>query len=300
MIKNKQIIKLFVSFITVLTTGCTHEITGILNPKGIVTFEERILLFDSLAMMLIVVLPVIIMSFAFVYQYRAANKNSTYKPLWCHSPLLETIWWGIPCVIIIVMGVMSWKATHKLDPYRPIDGHEIAYNVQVVALPWKWLFIYPEQGVASVNELVLPKNKQVAFKLTSDNVPMSGFFVPQLGSQIYTMAGMQTQLHLLATQTGTFRGINAQYNGVGFADMHFPVRVVEEADFLQWIQASQSLPDWLDLSRYEILRQPSIANKVEYFSHVVPRLFDNIIHSYMKPANDISRIELHLTDLKEQ
>lgn len=272
----------FISFLAVIVlTGCNQEITGILNPKGVITYEERILLFDSLALMMIVVIPVIIMSFAFVFRYRASHKGGGYKPNWSHSVLLESFWWGIPCIIIVIMGIMSWKATHKLDPYRPIDGHTIAYNIQVVALPWKWLFIYPEQNIASVNELVLPKGKQVAFKLTSDNVPMSAFFVPQLGSQIYTMAGMQTQLHLLATATGTFRGINSQYNGAGFSDMHFPVHVLEEAAFLKWVARTQAASTSLDTPTYQKLRQPSIGDASIQYAPVLPKLFKSIIHSYM-------------------
>lgn len=289
----KKILKAAGVFLTLFLVGCGKDATGILNPKGVIAYEEKILLFDSIALMLIVVLPVIIMSFAFVYRYRESHKTAEYKPNWSHSVFLEGLWWGIPCVIIVAMGIMSWKATHKLDPYRKIDGHDVAMHVQVVALPWKWLFIYPEQNVASVNELVLPEGKQTEFSLTTDNVPMSAFFIPQLGSQIYTMAGMRTKLHLLPTAEGTFRGLNAQYNGDGFSDMHFPVRVVNEKDLNAWFKKVKASGRTLDAEQFAKLRQNSINSPAEYFSGVKPKLFQEIIMSYMQPPASAKPITNH-------
>ncbi|MBB71864.1 MAG: ubiquinol oxidase subunit II [Legionellales bacterium] len=261
--------------------GCHSDMTGVLNPKGIITYQERQLLFDAVALMLIVVIPVIIMSFAFIYRYHQSHSGRDYRPNWSHNVLLESIWWGVPCVIIVILGIMTWHMSHKLDPYRPIDGVEgEPLKVQVVALPWKWLFVYPEQDIATVNYLELPKGRQVAFELTSDNVPMSAFFVPQIGSQIYTMARMKTQLHLVATETGTFKGLNSQYNGDGFSDMHFPVKVVEPAELDEWFQKVKSESKPLSEDKYNLLRQPSIAAPAQYFSGVTPNLFKRVIKSY--------------------
>lgn len=267
-----------------LLAGCEQKITGILNPKGIVTYEERILLFDALALMLIVVLPVIIMSFAFVHRYRASHKTAEYKPNWNHSVFLEAIWWGVPCLIIVILGVLSWKYTHKLDPYNPINGRKVDMQIQVISLPWKWLFIYPEQNIATVNYLRLPKDKQVEFLLTNDNVPMSAFFIPQLGSQIYTMAGMRTKLHLIGNYVGTFRGLNSQYNGDGFSEMHFPVDVVSDDEMNAWYAKVKSSPEALTKDRYAVVRQPTIAEPAHYYSSVEPDLFRTVINSYLKPT----------------
>lgn len=269
-----------------LLAGC-DSLGGILNPKGVITFVERKLFFDTTALMLIVVLPVIIMSIDFVYHYRKENhdhkltgRDVEYEPNWCHSTFLESLWWGIPCIIILVIGIITWKATHKLDPYREIHYPGKITQVQVVALPWKWLFIYPEYNIATVNHLVIPHNEQVAFSLTTDNVPMSAFFVPQLGSQIYTMAGMQTKLHLIATEKGTIQGLNTQYNGEGFADMNFDVDVKEPSEFHAWARSTKRQKNYLDAKSYQLLRQPSIGAKPQYFASVRKDLFKSVMHSY--------------------
>jgi cytochrome o ubiquinol oxidase subunit II len=261
-------------------TGCQQKLTGVLAPKGLITYEERKLLFDAVALMLIVVIPVIIMSFAFVFRYRETHKTSEYKPNWAHSVFLEAIWWGVPCVIIVILGIMTWKTTHQLDPYRKIDVPGKPMLIQGIALPWKWLFIYPEQNIATVNYLELPKDRQIEFWLTTDNTPMSSFFIPQLGSQIYNMAGMRTRLHLLANHTGVLQGLNTQYNGKGFSDMHFKVDVVEPAQMEKWIQHVKQSKTPLTLANYNKIRQPSEKAPIQYFSKVAPNLFNQVIQSY--------------------
>lgn len=265
---------------SVLLTGCDNSVTGILNPKGMIAYKERQLLFDSIAIMLVVVIPVIIMSFEFVYRYRVSQRTSEYKPNWAHSNFLEAIWWAIPCAIIVFLGIMAWRSTHTLDPYRKIDVPGKPMLIQVVALPWKWLFIYPKQNIATVNFLELPKDKQVEFWITSDNVPMSSFFIPQLGSQIYSMAGMRTRLHLLGTETGTFEGLNSQYNGQGFSDMHFKVKIVEPKDMRRWVREVKQSSNSLTTSQMEALALPTVAEPVKYYSSVKRNLFDNILKSY--------------------
>lgn len=271
------------SLILILSlAGCKGLDMGILNPKGIITHRELKLFFDTLALMLIVVLPVIIMSFAFVYHYQVSHRVRDYKPNWSHSYFLETIWWSIPCVIILVLAVLTWKKSHELDPYARIAGiNEEPMLVQVIALPWKWLFIYPEQNIATVNYLQIPVGRQVEYWITADNVPMSAFFIPQLGSQIYAMAGMRTRLHLLAEETGTYKGLNTQYNGAGFSDMHFPVHVVSAEAMQPWVDNIKKTAHPLNDDSYRELLNPSIADKPQFFSSVEPDFFDDVVMTYM-------------------
>ncbi|MGQ3891672.1 ubiquinol oxidase subunit II [Legionella sp. CNM-4043-24] len=263
-------------------SGCKENFIGMLNPKGVIAYEQRKLFFDTLALMLIVVLPVIVMSITFVYHYQVSHRTRDYKPNWSHNYYLEILWWGIPCVIILVLGIMTWKKTHELDPYQPIAGqNQKPLLVQAIALPWKWLFIYPEQNIATVNYLKIPLGQQVEYWITADNVPMSAFFVPQLGSQIYAMAGMRTRLHLLANEPGTYDGLNTQYNGNGFSDMHFEVQVVEPQELQQWFAQAKKSADALTDQAYNQLLIPSIADKPRLFSGIQTDLFDKVIMTYM-------------------
>lgn len=262
--------------------GCSGNSIGILNPKGIIAAEERKLLFDTLALMLIVVLPVIVMSIVFVMHYRAANRISDYKPNWSHSYFLESLWWGIPCVIITILAVLTYVKTHQLDPFNKIPGQrQPTLQIQAIALPWKWLFIYPEQHIGTMNLLVLPVNRQIEFSMTVDNTPMSALFIPQLGSQIYAMAGMRSKLYLQAQEIGTYDGMNTQFSGAGFSDMHFPVRVVSQDIFDQWVKKTKQLHQPLDQSAYSLLLNPSIGDKPQLFSSVTNGLFEQVIEIYM-------------------
>ena len=265
-----------------LLAACQGHNIGMLNPKGIVAYEQRKLFFDTLALMLIVVLPVIVMSFTFVYHYQASHHVKDYKPNWSHSYFLETLWWGIPCVIIVILAVITWKKTHELDPYNRIPGHaEAPMVIQVIALPWKWLFIYPQQNIATVNYLVIPVGQQIEYWITADNVPMSAFFIPQLGSQIYAMAGMRTRLHLLANQTGTFDGMNTQYNGDGFSDMHYVVTAIPPDKMNVRLSQVQQSANALTQTNYLQLLNPSIGNPPKFFAGIEPGLFENVIATYM-------------------
>jgi cytochrome o ubiquinol oxidase subunit II len=266
--------------------GCQNHFVGVLNPKGLIAHTQRTLFFNTLALMLIVVLPVIVMSFTFVYHYQVSHRIKTYRPNWSHSLFLEALWWGIPIIIIIVLAVLTWKRTYQLDPYRRIVATE-PLQIQAIALPWKWLFIYPKQNIAAINYLVIPVNKQVEFWFTTDNVPMSAFFIPQLGSQIYTMAGMRTRLHILATQTGNYEGLNTQYNGEGFSDMHFPVYVMEADQLQQWFQQIKKSTQHLTDAEYQHLLNPSIANPPQFYSGVVTDLFQTVIATYMNSVGTI-------------
>ncbi len=263
-------------------SGCSLLSTGVLNPKGVIAAQEKELLFDSIALMLIVVIPVIIMSFAFAFRYRA-SRNATYKPDWSHSYLIEAVCWGVPLVIIVILGIWTWEKSHSLDPYKEIDVPGKPLLIEAVALPWKWLFIYPEQNIATVNYVEMPRNRQVQFYLTNDNVPMSAFFIPQLGSQIYTMAGMRTRLHLLANEDGEYEGLNSQFNGDGFSEMRFKADVVDNAEFNKWVGHVKQVNAQLEIPEYLQLQKPAVAVPVQYFSAVKPNLFERIMDQYMMP-----------------
>ncbi|MCP1476049.1 cytochrome o ubiquinol oxidase subunit 2 [Pseudomonas sp. EB276 TE3739] len=261
---------------SVVLAGCNLVV---FNPKGDVARDERDLIILATGLMLLVVIPVIVMTFLFAYRYRATNKKARYSPRWASSHKIEAVVWGVPFLIICVLGWVTWETTHALDPYRPLDSDVPPLNVQVVATDWKWLFIYPDLGIASVNELAIPVNTPVSFTVTSD-AAMTSFFIPALGGQIYAMAGMQTKLHLIANEIGQYRGIAANYNGHGFSDMHFSTLALNGADYEAWVNKVKSAPRQLDQSSYAELAKPSVAHKITYYSAVQERLFLDIVDKY--------------------
>jgi len=192
-----------------LGSGCDARHAVLLDPKGPIALAQRDLLFDAFCVMLIVVIPVFVMAFLFARRYRASNTKAAYTPNWSYSGRIDAVVWLIPAVIVVALGTLLWRTTHKLDPYRPIDTAVAPLEVQVVAQEWKWLFIYPEQGIAVVNQLAFPSGRPLSLRITSDTA-MSSFYIPALGGQIYAMAGMETRLHLLADAPGTFTGRNTQ------------------------------------------------------------------------------------------
>ena len=212
---------------TLLLSGCD---SALLNPKGQIAMEQRSLILTAFGLMLIVVIPAILMAVVFAWKYRASNTNAKYSPNWSHSNKVEAVVWTVPILIILFLGVLTRKSTHALEPGKPIASDVKPVEIEVVALDWKWLFIYPEQGIATVNEIAFPKGTPVNFRITSNSV-MNSFFIPTLGSQIYAMAGMQTKLHLIANEPGTFKGISSNFSGRGFSGMKFraiatPIRQV--------------------------------------------------------------------------
>ncbi|WP_141064132.1 ubiquinol oxidase subunit II [Pseudomonas lactucae] len=259
-----------------LLTGCNLVV---FNPKGQIATDERDLIILATGLMLLVVVPVIVLTFVFAYRYRATNKTARYSPRWASSHTIEAVVWGVPLLIIIALGWVTWVTTHALDPYRPLDSDTPPINVQVVATDWKWLFIYPDLGIASVNELALPVHTPVSFTITSD-AAMTSFFIPALGGQIYAMAGMQTKLHLIADETGVFRGIAANYNGPGFSDMHFATLSLRPADFQAWVNKVKGAARPLDQNSYAQLAKPSTRHPVTYYSAVQERLFLDIVDKY--------------------
>jgi cytochrome o ubiquinol oxidase subunit 2 len=258
--------------------GCSNM--ELLNPKGDIGVQEKVLILWALGLMLLVVIPVIVLTLVFAWRYRASNTRATYAPKWAHSTSIEVVVWSIPCVIVAFLAVLIWRTTHSLDPYRPLESDVAPVRVEVVALNWKWLFIYPDYGVATVNRLAIPVNTPIDFKLTSESM-MNSFFIPQLGSQIYAMAGMQTQLHLIADSPGTYAGRSSAFSGPGFSDMHFDTVATSREAFDAWIREARNSPAVLDKSTYRRLEQPSTKTPVTIYASVAPGLFDSIVNRYM-------------------
>ena len=244
-----------------------------LDPKGPIGEAERFVIIAAIGLMLIVIIPVFIMAFWFARKFRASNTEATYMPKWSHSPQIEFFMWAVPFAIVTVLAILAWTSTHSLDPYKPIHSAEKPINIEAVSLDWKWLFIYPDQNIAAVNQITFPVNVPVSFKLTSDSV-MTSFFIPQLGSQMYAMAGMQTRLSLLANQPGAYAGHNQQISGRGYADMHFKANAVSREEFESWVKEIRQSQEKLDQDRYEQLAKPSVGyHPVTHFSSVKPDLF---------------------------
>jgi cytochrome o ubiquinol oxidase subunit 2 len=257
--------------------GCSQAL--LLDPKGPIGDTERFVIIASFVLMLIVVIPVVVMTLLFPWKYRASNVNATYTPKWSHSVKIEWVIWLVPAVIVTLLGTLVWITTHRLDPYKPIDAGVKPINIQAVSMDWKWLFIYPDQNIATLNQLVFPAKVPLSFRLTSDTV-MASFFIPQLGSQIYTMAGMQTQLHLLADEPGVYTGQNQQYSGRGYAEMNFKAIATTPQEYEAWLQKVRNSPDRLDMARYAQLEKPGVDSSVMHFSSVKPGLFDHILRKF--------------------
>ena len=259
--------------------GCSQIV--LLDPKGPIGQGERFVILAAIALMLIVVVPVFVMSFLFSRRYRASNTAATYAPKWSYSAKIDLVIWLVPFGIVTVLGILAWRGTHHLNPYKPIDPGITPIRIEAVSLDWKWLFIYPDHRIATVNQLVFPANVPLSFRLTSGTV-MTSFFIPQLGSQIYAMAGMQTRLHLLADEPGTYVGQNQQFSGRGFADMNFKAIAVPREQFDAWVQKIKQSPEKLDLARYEEIEKPSTDYPVVFFSWVKADLFEHIIRQFNK------------------
>lgn len=266
---------------SLLLTACD---TGILDPKGEVGVQTKELLIVTTILMLIVVIPVIVMTVWFTYRYRAdrPDADKDFDPQWSHNTWIEIVMWTIPIIIIVILAVITWKSTHALDPYKPLEttSENPPLVIQVVAQNWKWLFIYPEQDIAVVNELYMPVDRPVSFKITSDSV-MNSFFIPRLGGQIYAMSSMVTQLHLVANEPGIYNGLSSNYSGPGFSDMKFLVHAVDNQGFDNWVAKVKAEDNKvLDTAVYEELAKPSENHAIEYFKSTQPNMFDYIVNQY--------------------
>jgi cytochrome o ubiquinol oxidase subunit II len=250
---------------------------GVLDPQGPIGAAERLILINATVVMLAVIVPVIVLALGFAWWFRAGNAKARYLPDWEYSGPVELVVWSIPALVVIFLGGMAWISTHDLDPRKPLASDKKPIEIQVVALDWKWLFIYPEHGVASVNRLPVPAGTPLHFTITSAGV-MNSFFVPQLGSQIYAMGGMATRLVLQADNPGTYKGLSAQYSGGGFSDMRFEVVALEPAAFDDWVGRTRAGGGTLDAVEYTRLVRPSSAVAPATFGAVVPKLFETAIH----------------------
>jgi cytochrome o ubiquinol oxidase subunit 2 len=248
----------------------------VLNPQGPVGVSEKLIILDSLAIMLAIVVPLIFATFAFAWWFRASNKRATYRPTWTFSGQLELIIWAIPMLVITFLGGIAWFGSHALDPYKTLQSTAKPVEIEVVSLDWKWLFIYPDDRIATVNQLVIPTGTPVHFRLTSSGV-MNSFFVPQLGSQIYTMAAMTSQVSLQADKAGTYLGLSAQFSGEGFADMRFDLRAVPADAYARWIADTKSVGPILDTAAYATLAKPSKDVQPSTYKAVDQGLFDAIV-----------------------
>ncbi|MGH7157525.1 MAG: ubiquinol oxidase subunit II [Candidatus Saccharimonadales bacterium] len=253
---------------------------AVLNSAGTIAEQERNLILLASLLSLIIVVPVFGLTFYIAWKYRASNKKAKYEPNWDRDKRIEALWWGVPLALIAVLSVITWVTSHRLDPFKPLASSEQPLQVQVVALEWKWLFIYPEQNIATVNFVQFPEDRPVTFIITSD-APMNSFWIPQLGGQIYAMSGMSTRLHLQADQPGEYHGSSANISGRGFAGMTFTAKSSTQNDFDAWVRSVQNSDGQLDKVVYGQLAAPSENNPVAYYAPVQTGLYDEVVDKFM-------------------
>lgn len=273
-------------------SACTGAGSGFMQPAGPVSSTERSMFFEIATITLIVVIPVFLIAPYLLWRFRRSRGDPDYAPDWESSAPLEWLIWGIPVLIVIALAFFVWIRTDQLDPYRPIPGTGRPVKIQVVALDWKWLFIYPGEGVASVNEMAIPSGRPVELKLTSATV-MQSFHVPRLAGQIYVMAGMTTSLGLRAEQNGTFRGRNTQYNGEGFARQRFTVKALPASAFEHWIDQARKHGRALDKSAFLQLAKPSTPASPSFYGRVEPNMFRRILALSTRPNHPLGAIPRH-------
>lgn len=271
-----------------LLVGCD---TVVMNPSGDIAAQQSHLIVVSTLLMLLIIVPVIALTIWFAWRYRKSNTSAKYDPDWDHSTRLELVIWGAPLLIIIALGLLTWISTHTLDPYRklsrldanrPLPATSKTLTVEVVALDWKWLFIYPEQGIATVNELAAPVDAPIRFKITASTV-MNSFFIPALAGQIYAMPGMETPLHAVINRPGTFEGFSANYSGAGFSGMRFKFHGLSTEDFERWITKTKAAGGELNRTSYSLLEKPSEREPVRYYGKVDASLYHAILNRCLEP-----------------
>jgi cytochrome o ubiquinol oxidase subunit 2 len=264
-------------------SGCNMVV---LNPSGYIAAQQRDIIIISTILMLLIIVPVMILTALFAWKYRQGNRNAEYRPDWHHSTRLEVVIWSAPLAIIIALGAITWVSTHTLDPYRPlerIDANQAVtaqhkpLTVEVVSMNWKWLFLYPEQGIATVNEVAAPVNTPIDFKITSSDL-MNSFYIPALAGQIYSMAGMETKLHAVINKPGVYDGFSANYSGAGFSNMNFKFHGMSDADFKAWVEKVKKGGDDLSVPTYEALAKPSQNVPVHYYKSVAANLYHDILN----------------------
>ncbi len=276
------VILFFILLMQPLSIYHFQDYIDVLFPAGFVGSEELKLLLIIQGIMLLVIIPVYILTFIFSWKYRAYNPKHDYDPDLVDNTLAEIIWWGLPLVLTIIIAIITTYYTYKLDPFKPIVSDKKAKTIQVVALQWKWLFIYPEEKIATVNFVQIPKDTPIHFEITSD-APMNSFWIPSLGGQIYAMPKMKTELYLIADKEGDFRGSSANISGAGFAAMHFITRASTDEEYNIWVQSVKLADNALTVDSYEELAKPGIDTANTIYRLGDDTLFDTIINKYMYP-----------------
>jgi cytochrome o ubiquinol oxidase subunit II len=269
----------------VLVLASEHAL--VIHPKGIIAQGELELIIANILLMLLIIIPTYILLFTVVWKYCIKNENAEYDPDHSYGALGELAMWGLPSIIVVLMAIVTYEATHKLNPYKPIESETKALSVQVVAMDWKWLFIYPDLGIATLNYFFIPEQTPIHLKLTADGSPMNSFWIPQLSGQIYSMTGMSTQLFLMANAPGEYTGRAVEINGEGYADMTFAVKSTASKEFEDWVAEVKKSSDHLTNDTYNELIKPAVNKSVILFSEVEKDLYHKIIDKYMYPTNPV-------------
>lgn len=259
----------------------------VVHPQGIIAQYELELIITNIFLMLLIIVPTYLLLFWVVWKYCIQNEQTTYDPEHTFGVKGELLMWGFPTLIVIVMSILTWERTHALNPYKPIKSDVPPLTVQVVAMNWKWLFIYPEQGIATLNYLQIPEKRPIHLHLTADNTPMNSFWIPELSGQIYAMTGMTTQLFLMADRSGDFRGRAVEINGQGYAGMTFSVKASSQKEFDAWVDEVKKSPTHLTHVAYQELIQPAINSSKVLYSSVEKDLYHTIVDKYMYPTQSV-------------
>ena len=283
---NKYKIIILTALLVLFSTFLVFLLQGgnipVLNPKGITAIAQRRVIVESILIMLLAIIPALLMIFLFAYRFRADNAREKYDPNFSLNPRLQILWWGLPIVVILVLAVLTFKSVHRLDPFKPLDSPNKPLTIQVVALNWKWLFIYPQQNIATVNFIQIPQKTPIHFQLTAD-APMNLFWIPQLGGQMSAMPGMSTQLNLMADETGEYNGLASEINGKGLSGMRFVVKTTSQADFDEWVQLTKNSAQPLSMDVYNQLSKPSENNPKAFYSSVENDLYRSVMMKYAVP-----------------
>lgn len=285
----KKIFKVIIVLLILLGIAAASTIyirssnIAVLEPAGMIGAKEKDLIITASLLMLIIVIPVFILTAFFAWRYREDNLKAKHAPDWEHNVVAEYCWWGVPLIIISILAVIAYRSSHDLNPFDPIKSDKKPITIQVVALQWKWLFIYPEQQIATINYIEFPVATPINFEITAD-APMNSFWIPQLGGQIYAMPAMRSKLSLIADKEGSFRGLSSNISGTGFAGMTFTAKSGSEQEFNEWVSSIKSSSRPLDIKGYSYLVKPSENNPVQTFTLAEPNLFHQILMKYLEPA----------------
>ncbi len=256
----------------------THDV-AVINAKGMIGKKERDLIITASILMSLIVIPVFIITWVFALKYRESNEKSKRDLDLEHNNIAEVCWWGVPFLIIIILAVLAWQSSHELDPFKPIVSEKKPVRIQAIALQWKWLFVYPDHGIATINFIQFPEKTPIEFEITAD-APMNSFWIPQLGGQIYAMPAMRSKLYLIADESGSYRGVSSNLSGTGFAGMRFTAKASDEGAFSGWVQSDKQSSKNLSYSDYAELVNPTEYVPVSYYSSVQADLFGHILKKY--------------------